>query len=311
MELDVKMKNENSLISANQFDSTEKLERYFVEADSLKIARGHPLQGKIIASLFYEPSTRTRFSFEVACMKLGGQVVSSENAGVSSSATKGESIEDTVRVISNYADAIVVRHPESGICKKAGAVSTVPIINAGDGVNEHPTQALLDAYSINNKFGKIDGLKIALVGDLLYGRTVHSLVYLLSLYPKIELYLISPKNLKMPMAFTNILKERNIVFSESNDLQKILSKVDVAYMTRIQKERFDSDMEYKKYRDSYCLDKSLLHLLKKSAIIMHPLPRVNEISEDVDNDQRAYYFEQAKNGLYMRMAILKMALTEK
>lgn len=303
--------NNKSLVSSSQLTSTSELEEYFVIADKLQNQLKKSLRDKIIACVFYEPSTRTRFSFEAAAIKLGAQVISSENAKVSSSSSKGESIEDTIRVMNNYADAIVMRHFENGICAKAAKISSVPIINAGDGSNEHPTQAILDVYSIKKRFGKVDGLRVALVGDLLYGRTVHSLVFLLSLYKDIKLNFISPAKLKMPPEFKKILQERAIDFVEQEDLIDLLPEIDVLYMTRIQRERFGSEEEYLRFANSYCIDKASVDLMKQDAIIMHPLPRVNEISPDIDDDKRAYYFQQAKNGLYIRMAVLQKAITDK
>ncbi len=262
-----------------------------------------PLEHLTVATLFYEPSTRTRLSFETAIQNLGAHLISTESAAQFSSAAKGETIEDTTRTINGFADGIVMRHTEIGAAERAAAVSKVPIINAGDGAGEHPTQALLDLYTIKKAFGKIDGLKIALVGDLLNGRTIHSLVQLLSIY-NVELCLISPKILKIPKEYIDLFKKSDIKFSEHEKWDDLIDKVDVLYMTRVQKERFKLIEEYIKIKDSFILTKKLVGEMKKEAVIMHPLPRVNEIETAVDSDPRAIYFQQVNNGLYMRMALL-------
>jgi len=301
------------VLTTKQFLNKKVLKHIFDIADELEVKdkKGkipQTLKGKIIATLFYEPSTRTRFSFETAMLKLGGQVITTENAKDFSSAVKGETIEDTVRVVGNYANAIVLRHPENGTAAKAAKVSPVPIINAGDGSGEHPTQALLDLYTIKKELGRVDNLKIGLVGDLLYGRTIHSLINLLSIYKNIELYLISPKELRLPEEYKIILKNKGIKFFEYDKLEKILPIADVLYMTRIQKERFKSLSLYNKVKDSFAINQNVLSKFPKKSIIMHPLPRVNEIDTDVDTDKRAAYFRQAKNGFYIRMALLKICL---
>ena len=266
------------------------------------------LQDKILSCIFYEPSTRTRFSFESAMIKLGGQVISTENAGHFSSAIKGETLEDSIRVISGYSDIIVLRHHESGAAEQAAKVSSVPIINAGDGDGEHPTQALLDLYTIKKELGRTDNFKIGMVGDLRYGRTIHSLIYLLSLNHNIEIFLVAPKELQLPQKYKLFLNSKKIQFSELDNLESVLSNVDVLYMTRIQKERFASARLYERVKTSFVLNKKLLGKLGKRAIIMHPLPRINEISREVDNDKRAAYFRQAQNGLYIRMALLVLLM---
>jgi len=239
-------------------------------------------------------------------LKLGGQVISTESAGHFSSAIKGETLEDSIRIISGYSDIIVLRHPEVGAAERAAKVSLVPIINAGDGSGEHPTQALLDLYTIRKELGRLDDFKIAMVGDLLYGRTIHSLIYLLSISHNIEVFLVSPRELKLPEKYKSFLEKHKIKFSESGNLENIISKIDVLYMTRIQKERFSSSQLYERVKNSFVLDKKLLNKLCKEAVIMHPLPRVNEISQDIDSDNRAAYFRQARNGLYIRMALLNL-----
>jgi aspartate carbamoyltransferase catalytic subunit len=262
-----------------------------------------------MATIFYEPSTRTRLSFEAAIAKLGGDIISTENAKEFSSAAKGESLEDTIRIVSGYADVIVLRHYESGAADRAAKVSPVPIINAGDGPGQHPTQALLDIYTINKEIGKLDGISIAMVGDLSYSRTVRSLAYLLAKYKNIKIYFVAPEVVRMREDIKEYLDEHAVSFSEETDLVKVSSKVDVIYQTRIQKERFGEKLDdYEKAKDKYIIDKEILKYMKKRAIIMHPLPRVNEIKIEVDKDPRAAYFRQAQNGLYIRMALLKMIL---
>jgi len=266
------------------------------------------LKGKMLATIFYEPSTRTRFSFESAMQKLGGSVISTENAHNFSSAMKGESLQDTIRTVCQYADVIILRHSEEGSSEIAARFSAVPVINAGDGTGEHPTQALLDLYTIWKKFGKIASLNIAFVGDLLYGRTIHSLVYLLSLYKGIRIYFISPRQLRIPEKYKTFLNQRGVQFEERRDLGD-LRDIDILYVTRTQKERFSTELEYENVKNSYIITRDILQGMKENAIIMHPLPRVTEIEENVDDDKRAVYFEQVKNGLYIRMALLQMMLT--
>lgn len=300
-------------LSTKQFLDTTLLDSIFATAHDLekRLASGEiieSLRGKVLATLFYEPSTRTRFSFETAMIRLGGQVITTENARDFSSAVKGETIEDTVRVVGNYADAIVLRHPENGTALKASLASPAPIINAGDGSGEHPTQALLDLYTIHKELGRIDGLTIGLVGDLLYGRTIHSLLNLLSVFQNITIYLISPASLQVPEEYKQLLQEKNIHFTECATIDEALPHLDVLYMTRIQKERFASLELYNDVKDSFMIDAQTLQQLPQTAIIMHPLPRVNEIALDVDTDPRAAYFRQAGNGLFVRMALLQMTI---
>ncbi len=239
-------------------------------------------------------------------LKLGGQVISTENAEYFSSAIKGETLEDSIRVISGYADVIVLRHPETDSADRAAKVSLVPVVNAGAGIGEHPTQALLDLYTIQKELGRIDNFKIGLVGDLLHGRTIHSLIYLLSLGRQIEVFLVAPKELRLAREYKSFLRAHKIKFSELDNLESILAEVDVLYMTRVQKERFSSPQLYRRVKDYFVLNKKLLTKLNKHAVIMHPLPRVNEVSREVDSDSRASYFQQAQNGLYIRMALLRM-----
>lgn len=263
---------------------------------------------KILATLFYEPSTRTRLSFESAMKRLGGDVISTEDAPHFSSMVKGESLTDTIRVIGNFSDIIVLRHYEEGSCKKASLVSDVPIINAGDGAGQHPTQALLDLYTIKNEIGRIDNLKVGLLGDLLYSRTIHSLVWLLAQQENIELYFISPEEIRMPFKIIDYLKQKGIFFKEDCSLKEIAPFIDILYVTRIQKERFKDQASYERVKDSYCLDREIVSSMKEDSRILHPLPRLSEIPEEIDQDPRAGYFRQAKNGLYLRMALLKIIL---
>lgn len=304
------------VLSAQQFASRQEIDDLFTLAESLERADylgavPPVLNRKILACIFYEPSTRTRLSFSSAMLKLGGQVLTAESAAHFSSATKGETLEDSIKIISGYCDAIVLRHPEAGAAERAAAVSTVPVINAGDGAGEHPTQALLDLYTIKKELGRLDNLKITLVGDLLYSRTLHSLLQLLPFYQSIELFCVSPDELRLPTKYTSLLQEKNVRFTELKDWKDALPQSDVVYMTRVQKERFASLELYEAVKDAYIFDETALGLLKSPAAILHPLPRVNEISAAVDNDPRAAYFRQARNGLFVRMALLQTVLANK
>jgi aspartate carbamoyltransferase catalytic subunit len=263
------------------------------------------LKGKILATLFFEPSTRTRLSFEAAMHKLGGSTIGFAEAEIAS-VKKGENLADTVRTVENYADVLAVRHPLEGAARLAAEFAKVPVINGGSGAEEHPTQALLDLYTVMKEKGKIDGLKIALLGDLRYGRTVHSLAYALSLY-NIELYLISPESLKMRREVLQTIKEK-IRVTEKTSLEKIVPLIDVLYVTRIQKERFPDPAEYIKVKGSHRIDMTTLSDAKKDLIILHPLPRVDEIAAEVDNTPYARYFQQVWNGIVMRMALLALIL---
>ena len=267
------------------------------------------LTGKIMASLFYEESTRTRFSFESAMHKLGGAVISTENAKQFSSVSKGETLEDTIRILNGYADVIVLRHYESGSAKRSADVSKVPVINAGDGTGQHPTQAFLDLYTIQKELGDIDGLAIAVVGDLANGRTVRSLCYLLCKYRNIRIYMVAPDVVRMREDIKGYLARNNVTFSEESNLEEVAGRVDVVYQTRIQKERFgDREEEYERARGVYIVNDGILTRMNRHAIVMHPLPRVDEIDPSVDDDPRAAYFRQAQNGLYVRMALLAACL---
>lgn len=267
------------------------------------------LDGKIMASLFYEESTRTRFSFETAMHRLGGSVISTENARQFSSVSKGETLEDTIRIINGYSDVIVMRHYESGAARRAADVSGVPIINAGDGTGQHPTQAFLDVYTIQKELGRVDGLTIAVVGDLANGRTVRSLCYLLAKYRNVRIFMVAPEVVQMQDDIKEYLVRHDVWFAEETDLAAIASRVDVLYQTRIQKERFgDRTDDYLAAKGVYIVDRGLLQRMKPDSIVMHPLPRVDEIAIDVDADPRAAYFRQAQNGLYIRMALLAACL---
>ncbi len=301
----------NHVLSTRQFSNPLILQRLFelsLEMEkNVKNEKLFPvLNGKVMAALFYEPSTRTRFSFESAMNRLGGRVISTEAAGQFSSVTKGETLEDTIRIVSGYSDVIVLRHSEQGAAEKAAAVSHVPIINAGDGIGEHPTQALLDMYTIWREHGRMDALNIILMGDLLYGRTVHSLIQLLCIFPQNTLTLVSPPSLRMPEKYTQILREHHIAYTEVETLPGDLSNVDVLYVTRVQKERFSNAEEYARMKNCCNVDENTLALLPEKTIIMHPLPRVGEISPAIDADPRAAYFRQAGNGLFVRMALLEL-----
>lgn len=264
------------------------------------------LKGKIMASLFFEPSTRTRFSFESAMQRLGGSVITLADAKTSSSA-KGESLSDSIRIVEKYCDAIVMRHSLEGAARLAADVSNNPILNGGDGANQHPTQTFLDLFSILETQKKLSRLNVALVGDLKYGRTVHSLAYALSLF-NCRLYFISPESLKMPKYVLDEIKENKTKFSEHTQPERIMPKLDIFYATRIQKERFADLVEYEKVKDVYIINNDLLKNVKKSFRILHPLPRVNEINYEVDDTPYAYYFQQASNGLWVREALLALTL---
>lgn len=262
------------------------------------------LKGKVLAALFYEPSTRTRLSFEAAMLRLGGSKISADGLQFSSM-YKGETIEDTIKVAAQYADIICMRHPEKGSADKAASVSPVPFINAGDGPGQHPTQALLDLYTIQKEKGHIDDLHVAMVGDLRFGRTVHSLSFLLGLYKNIRFTLISPKELTMPEKVTSFFEKRGIAFDQTENLEEGLDS-DVLYVTRVQKERFTDPAEYERLKLKYIVDNA--HVKGKNITVMHPLPRVGEIATDVDALPNAAYFRQVKNGVYVRMALLALLL---
>ncbi len=262
------------------------------------------LRGKVMATLFFEPSTRTRLSFETAMQRLEGGVISMGSVE-SSSVAKGETLTDTIKTVSQYADLIVIRHPRIGSAREAAEASHVPVINAGDGAGQHPTQALLDVYTIYKEVGSLKNLTISLVGDLKYGRTVHALVELLSLF-QARLYFVSPDRLRMPEEITLRLRDQGIEILETDDFLKATQESHLIYMTRIQKERFEDVTEYEQVKGSYVIDKKFLEGLKKKVVILHPLPRVDEISPEVDDYPGSAYFRQVRNGIFVRMAILAM-----
>uniref|UniRef100_A0A7I4F150 aspartate carbamoyltransferase n=1 Tax=Physcomitrium patens TaxID=3218 RepID=A0A7I4F150_PHYPA len=267
------------------------------------------LKGFLMATLFYEPSTRTRLSFESAMKRLGGEVLTTENAREFSSAAKGETLEDTIRTVEGYSDIIVLRHFESGAAKKAANTANIPIINAGDGPGQHPTQALLDMYTIKREIGHLDNIRVGLVGDLANGRTVRSLAYLLAKYDGVKIYFVAPDVVKMKDDIKDHLTDSGVDWEESTDLMEVASKCDVIYQTRIQRERFGDRIDlYNAARGKYIVDTKVMNVLPKHAVVLHPLPRLDEITVEVDSDPRAAYFRQAKNGLHIRMALLKLLL---
>lgn len=265
------------------------------------------LKGKILANLFYEPSTRTSSSFIASMERLGGSVISINEVKYSS-VSKGESLPDTIRTLECYADVIVLRHPETGSAAIAAKAARKPVLNAGDGVGEHPTQALLDAFTIMEELGRLDNINVTMLGDLKYGRTVHSLARLLSTFTNVKLNYVSPDILKMPKEVLDEIKEKNIPQAEFTSLEKVLPETDVLYVTRVQKERFEDPADYEKVKGAYVIDPEIMKSAKQEMIVMHPLPRVGEISTDFDDDPRAAYFRQMEYGLYVRMALLAMVL---
>jgi len=297
------------IVAVDQFDRAW-LENLFDEADRMRsvTAIDNLLPGKILATLFYEPSTRTRLSFESAMLRLNGQVISTENAREFSSAIKGETVEDTTRIVASYADGIVIRHFERGAAQRAANVSPVPIINGGDGPGEHPTQALLDLYTIRNELGQLDDLKVALVGDLRFGRAARSLALLFQETRNTELVFVAPDAVPMGDDVKEALDTANVAWREEPDLAKAMNEVDVVYQTRIQRERFATPDEYLTARGIYIITPENMANLKSTAIVMHPLPRVDEISPEVDSNPRAAYFRQAQNGVFVRMALLHQLL---
>lgn len=299
------------VLGAKQFDRTTLEELFAASAKMEEVVQNGGstiFSNKILTTLFFEASTRTRLSFESAMHRLGGRVIGTENAAQFSSTIKGETLEDTIRIISGYSDLIVMRHTEIGAAQTAATVATVPVINAGDGAGEHPTQALLDMYSIQKELGRIDGLHIAMIGDLANGRTVHSLSYMLTNYKDVHIHYVAPENVKIPASVTNYLREQGVSYEESTDLLKVASQVDVVYQTRIQKERFASLDDYDKASGKYMIDHTVLERMRQEAIILHPLPRAGEIDAGIDGDPRAAYFRQAQNGLFIRMALIEKCL---
>lgn len=293
------MKN---VISCDQF-TKEDLKKLFDLAD---VVRTNPekymnaLNGKVVTTLFFEPSTRTRLSFETAVVRLGGRLVSTENGKTNSSSTKGETLEDTIRVVTGYTDAIIMRHSFNDAAERAAKVATVPVINAGSGKGEHPTQSLLDAYTIRREKGRLDHLKIAILGDLINGRTIHSLIKLFSQYENIEFFALSKENLCLPEKYVKIIENSGNKYFKCSSFADIPKDVDIMYHTRIQAERCDEDLG----KEEFVINKNILDQFSENTLVMHPLPRVDEISSDIDDDKRAKYFEQAHNGMWVRMALL-------
>lgn len=286
--------------------TVEELDKLFDLANDIEknMAKySHSCNGKKLATCFYEPSTRTRLSFESAMLNLGGSVLGFSDAG-SSSASKGESVSDTIRVISCFADICAMRHPKEGAPMVAAEKSSIPVINAGDGGHQHPTQTLTDLLTIRSLKGSLGGFTIGLCGDLKFGRTVHSLINALVRYPDVKFIFISPEELKVPDYITDMLREKNIPYEEVIRLEEIMPRLDFLYMTRVQKERFFNEEDYVRLKDFYILNKEKMLLAKKDMLILHPLPRVNEISVEVDDDSRAAYFKQVQYGVYVRMALI-------
>ena len=296
--------NENrSLVSIANLSKDKIMYLIYMAQEFEKHPNRKILDDCVVATLFFEPSTRTRLSFETAANRLGARVIGFTDPKVTSS-TKGETLKDTIMMVSNYADVIVMRHYLEGAARYASEVSPVPVINAGDGANQHPTQTMLDLYSIYKTQGTLENLNIYLVGDLKYGRTVHSLIMALRHFNP-TLHFIAPEELSLPNEYKDFCKENNIKFEEHNDFNAdVISNADILYMTRVQRERFTDPMEYERVKDVYILRASMLEKARENMKILHPLPRVNEIDYDVDNDPHAYYFEQARNGLYARQAII-------
>ena len=300
------------IVSIDQFEKEDIL-TLFKQASDYKNRHEkgevfEDLKGKLLTVLFYEPSSRTFGSFIAAMVRLGGQVIPIQ--GVSfSSVVKGETLEDTIRVFASYSDAIAIRHSEEGAAAKAANISTIPIINAGDGTGEHPSQALLDLFTINDRLGRMESLHVAMVGDLKYGRTVHSLSKLLSLFPDITVSFVSPEAAPMPAEIVKLIKTRKVKVNQLSKIEEVIENADVLYMTRIQKERMD-DKIYESMKDAFILTGDLANRMKQDSIIMHPLPRVGEITIDVDENPRAVYLKhEMRNGMFVRMALLKLILT--
>lgn len=295
-----------SLVSITDYSKEEIIHILDLAEEFEKNHRSNMLDKHVVASLFFEPSTRTRLSFESAVQYMGGSIIGFASADTSS-VKKGESLKDTILTVSNYSDLIIMRNPMDGSARYASEVSPVPIINAGDGANQHPTQCLLDLYSIRKTQGSLDNIDIAMIGDLKYGRTVHSLVQALSLFGA-TFHFVSPESLKMPSSVKTWIKKAGLEYHQYTDMMDIMPIADILYMTRIQGERFPDPLEYEKVKNSYILENSMLATSKDNMKVLHPLPRVNEITEDVDENPKAYYFQQAKNGVYVRQALIAAIL---
>jgi aspartate carbamoyltransferase catalytic subunit len=295
-----------NLISIHDFSKDEILHIVEIAADFEKNKSQNILNDKVVACIFFEPSTRTRLSFETAANRLGARVIGFADAA-NTSIAKGESLKDTIKMVSNYVDIIVIRHPLEGAARYASEVTPVPVINAGDGANQHPTQTLLDIYSINKTQGRLDNLTINMVGDLKYGRTVHSLLQAMSYFSP-NFVFTSPDELKMPLEYKRFLEGKGIPYTETRQLSEHLDSSDILYMTRVQQERFNDPIEYENVKNVYRLEAGMLSNVRDNLKILHPLPRVNEIAADVDDTPYAYYFKQAENGMYVRMAIIAYLL---
>ncbi len=295
-----------SLISIQDFTKEEILHILDVAREFEQNKSQTFLSDKVIACIFFEPSTRTRLSFETASNRLGARVIGFSDAA-NTSVRKGESLKDTIKMVSNYVDLIVMRHPLEGSARYASEIASVPVINAGDGANQHPTQTLLDLYTIKETQGRLDNIDINMVGDLKYGRTVHSLLQALSHFSP-SFTFTSPAELEMPQEYKDFLNEKNIPYRETTDLEQYLNETDILYMTRIQQERFTDPVEYEKVKNVYSLNKSMLGSVRENMRILHPLPRLQEIANDVDETPYASYFKQAENGMYVRMAIISYLL---
>ncbi|GET21888.1 aspartate carbamoyltransferase [Prolixibacter denitrificans] len=302
--------NAQNLISITDFSKEEYMRIMELAADFEANPDQRLLDGKVVATLFFEPSTRTRLSFETAINRLGGEIIGFTDSS-SSSVTKGESLHDTIKMVSNYADLIVMRHPLEGSARYASEVSDVPVINAGDGANQHPTQTLLDMYSIVKTQETLDNINLFMVGDLKYGRTVHSLLMAMSHFDNPIFNFIAPPELTMPNEYKMYLQSKGLRYFEHTEFTDIISEADIIYMTRVQKERFPDPVDYEKVKNVYILRNKMLKHTKDNLRILHPLPRVNEIHTDVDSNPKAYYFEQARNGVYTRMAIIAHLLNLK
>ena len=298
--------NNKSLISIGDFTKEEILHVLETAKEFEQNREQNFLEGKVIASLFFEPSTRTRLSFETAINRLGAKVIGFSDA-TNTSQSKGETLKDTIKMVNNYVDMIVMRHPLEGSSRYASEVADVPVVNAGDGANQHPSQTLLDLYSILQTQGTLEGLTINMVGDLKYGRTTHSLLQAMSHF-NTRFIFTAPEELKMPKEYKQFLDSKGIEYIETTSIDEYLNDCDILYMTRVQQERFTDPMEYERVKDVYTLNAAMLSDVKQNMKILHPLPRVTEITQDVDETPYAYYFKQAENGLYVRMAIISYLL---
>ncbi len=295
-----------SLISIRDFSKEEILHILSVAREMETTGSQKLLDGKVVACLFFEPSTRTRLSFETAANRLGARVIGFSDVA-NTSISKGETLKDTIKMVSNYVDIIVMRHPLEGAARYASEVCDIPVVNAGDGANQHPSQTLLDLYTISETQGRLDNVTVNMVGDLKYGRTVHSLLQALSDFNPRFIF-TAPDELRMPVEYKDFLEKKNIPFTETDSLGEHLRDCDILYMTRVQQERFSDPMEYEKVKDVYRLERSMLEGVRPNMKILHPLPRVGEIADDVDDTPYAYFYKQAENGMYVRMAIIAYLL---